>query len=140
MDSLPVEDPHYDRKILDLQRRYDEQYDKIDMLESSIDDLNTQIQEIRQEQISGDNVYQLLQAFDEIYNDLGREEKRDIMRAIIERIDLFPEKRADGCWVKNIVFNFPVPIGGRFLKELSLENESTLETVVLMSKVNTVKI
>ena len=30
MDSLDVSDKHYDRKVLDLQRRYDEQYDRIE--------------------------------------------------------------------------------------------------------------
>ena len=29
MDNLDVNDPYYDRKISDLQRRYDEQYGKI---------------------------------------------------------------------------------------------------------------
>ena len=40
------------------------------------------------------------------------------MKAFIERIDMFPEKRKDGCWIKNIVFNFPVPIDGEEVKEL----------------------
>mgnify|MGYP003293086432 CR=1 FL=1 len=34
----------------------------------------------------------------------------------------------------DIVFNFPVPVGGVELKELPLENATTLETVVLMAK------
>lgn len=29
MDTMDVSDPHYERKILDLQRRYDHLYDKI---------------------------------------------------------------------------------------------------------------
>ena len=56
------------------------------------------------------------------------------MRAFIDRIDIYPEKPANGCWVKNIVFNFPVPINGRNVRELSLENETILETVVLLSQ------
>ena len=56
------------------------------------------------------------------------------MRAFIDRIDIYPEKPANGCWVKNIVFNFPVPINGRNVRELSLENETILETVVLLTK------
>ena len=31
MDTLDINDAHYDRKILDLQRRYDEQYDTIEL-------------------------------------------------------------------------------------------------------------
>ena len=43
------------------------------------------------------------------------------------------EKRKDGCWIKNIVFNFPVPVNGEEVKELPLENGMMLETVVLLS-------
>lgn len=39
------------------------------------------------------------------------------------------EKRKDGCWIKNIVFNFPVPVNGEEVKELPLENGMMLETV-----------
>lgn len=135
LDTLPYDDPYYDRKILDLQRRYDDQYDIIGLLESQIEDIEMQIRDIRQEQISGENVYELLRSFDDLYEELADSDKRDLMRAIIERVELFPERRKDGCWVKSIVFNFPVPVNGRSLKELSLENETTLESVVLMSKV-----
>ena len=29
---------------------------------------------------------------------------------IIDRIELFPERRKDGNWIRNIVFNFSVPL------------------------------
>lgn len=64
MDSLDISDPHYDRKIADLERRYDEQYGKIEEIETLIAEVQEQIQTIRREQISGDNIYQLLLAFD----------------------------------------------------------------------------
>ena len=47
LDTLPYDDPHYDRKILDLQRRYDDQYDIIELLENQIEDIETQIRDIR---------------------------------------------------------------------------------------------
>lgn len=56
------------------------------------------------------------------------------MKAFIERIELFPEKRKDGCWIKNIVFNFPVLVDGEEVKELPLENEIMLETVCLLEQ------
>lgn len=58
------------------------------------------------------------------------------MRAFIERIELFPEKREDGNWIRNIVFNFPVPVNGGEVKELPLEYESTVEAVLLLTKLN----
>lgn len=136
MDSLDVADPYYDRKILDLQRRYDEQYGKIEEIEIQINEVQAQIRSIRQEKISGDNIYRLLLAFDQVYAAASEVERKEFMRAFIERIELFPEKRKDGCWIKNIVFQFPVPFNGEEVTELPLENESTLETVVLLSAID----
>ena len=43
----------------------------------------------------------------------------------------------DGSWIKKIVFNFPVPVDGEEVKELPLETETTVETVVLLEKTET---
>lgn len=126
MDSLDVNDSHYDRKISDLQRRYDEQYDKIEEIENEIEEVQSQIRSMRQEKISGDNIYKLLLAFDEVYGSATEAEQKEFMKAFIERIDLFPQKWKDGCWIKGIVFNFPVPVNGEEVKELPLEYESTV--------------
>ncbi len=137
MDSLDVSDPYYDRKFSDLQRRYDEQYVKVDEIEIQIDDVQSQIRSIRQERISGDNIYRLLLAFDHVYEAASEVERKELMRAFIERIELFPIKQPGGNWIRKIIFNFPVPINGSEVKELPLENESIVETVVLLSKLNT---
>ena len=137
MDTLDINDAHYDRKILDLQRRYDEQYDTIEEIEVQIGELQSQIRSIQQEKISGDNIYRLLLAFDEVYHSATEAEQKEFMKAFIERIEMFPEKRKDGSWIKKIVFNFPVPVDGEEVKELPLETETTVETVVLLSKLNT---
>ena len=133
MDTLDINDAHYDRKILDLQRRYDEQYDTIEEIEVQIGELQSQIRSIQQEKISGDNIYRLLLAFDEVYHSATEAEQKEFMKAFIERIEMFPEKRKDGSWIKKIVFNFPVPIDGEEVKELPLETETTVETVVKLS-------
>ena len=134
MDTLDINDAHYDRKILDLQRRYDEQYDTIEEIEVQIGELQSQIRSIQQEKISGDNIYRLLLAFDEVYHSATEAEQKEFMKAFIERIEMFPEKRKDGSWIKKIVFNFPVPVDGEEVKELPLETETTVETVVLLSQ------
>ena len=134
MDGLDVNDPYYDRKISDLQRRYDEQYGAIDEIEVQIDDVQSQIRSIRQEKISGDNIYRLLLAFDQVYEAASEVERKEFMRAFIERIELFPERQPDGNWIRKIIFNFPVPVNGTEVKELPLENETMVETVALLSR------
>ena len=136
MDSLDVADPYYDRKILDLQRRYDEQYSKVEETEIQINEVQDKIRSIRQEKISGDNIYRLLLAFDQVYAAASEVERKEFMRAFIERIELFQEKRKDGCWIRKIVFNFPVPVNGKEVDMLPLENQSMVETVCRLSKLN----
>ena len=129
MDNLDVSDPYYDKKISDLQRRYDEQYDKAETIEVQIEEWNECLLSVRQEKISADNVYQLLLAFDKLYSTFTEADQRDFMRSFIERIDIYPEKPENGCWIRNIVFNFPMPVKGKEIKALPLESESTVETV-----------
>ena len=137
MDGLDISDPYYDRKISDLQRRYDEQYGAIDEIEVQIDDVQSQIRSIRQEKISGDNIYRLLLAFDQVYEAASEVERKEFMRAFIERIELFPEKQLDGNWIRKIIFNFPVPVNGAEVKELPLENETMVDYVLLLAENNT---
>jgi site-specific DNA recombinase len=117
-----------------LQRRYDEQYDTIEDIEVQIGELQGQIRSIQQEKISGNNIYRLLLAFDEVYHSATEAEQKEFMKAFIERIEMFPEKRKDGSWIRKIVFNFPVPVDGEEVKELPLETETTVETIVLLSQ------
>ena len=108
----------------------------IDEIEVQIDDVQSQIRSIRQEKISGDNIYRLLLAFDQVYEAASEVERKEFMRAFIERIELFPEKQPDGNWIRKIIFNFPVPVNGTEVKELPLENETIVETICLLSKLN----
>lgn len=133
MDNLAVTDSYYEQKIADLQRRYDEQYHKTEMIEAQIEEWHSRMLNIQQEKISADNIYQLLLAFDKLYDTFSEVEQRDFMRAFIERIDIYPEKPKNGCWIRNIVFNFPMPVHGREMKTLPLESQSTVEVVCLLS-------
>lgn len=56
------------------------------------------------------------------------------MRAFVERIEIYPEKRKDGCQIRKIVFNFPIPVDGKNVAEYPLELGTTVETVVLLTK------
>ena len=48
MDTLDIDDPHFDRNLTDLQRRYDEQYDIIAEIEAQMEDVQNKILRIHQ--------------------------------------------------------------------------------------------
>ena len=96
VDNLDVTDTHYDKKISDLQRRLDAQYDRIDEVEETMAELKSQIYELKKNQIDADSIYGFLGAFNEVYLECTDAEKKQFMQAFIERIDIFPERREDG--------------------------------------------
>ena len=75
-------------------------------------------------------------AFDQVYEAASEVERKEFMRAFIERIELFPEKQPDGNWIRNIVFAFPVPYNGKEIREFPLESQSTVEAVLLLTKLH----
>ena len=150
MDSLDVNTPHYEKKIADLQRRLDSQYDTIDETEQAIAEVRVQILDLKKSSISADSIYEFLLHFDEIYRECTDAEKKKFMQSFVDRIELYSERRKDGNWIKNILFNFSIPvvredeelarIGGISLEnstlsnvDLPLEKLPTHETVCLLS-------
>ena len=105
-------------------------------METQLAEIQGQIDDIHQEKITADNIYHLLLAFDEVYNAATEVEQKEFMRAFIERIDIFPEKQPNGNWIRNIVFAFPVPYNGKEIREFPLESQSTVEAVLLLTKLN----
>ena len=76
MDSLDVTDRYYDRKYQDMQDRLDHFYDQIDEIEDSIAQVEVRIQNIRQQKLGSDNVYQYLLYFDKLYDKFTDAEKK----------------------------------------------------------------
>ena len=117
MDNLDVTDTHYDKKISDLQRRLDAQYDRIDEVEETRAELKSQIYELKKNQIDADSIYGFLGAFNEVYSECTGavpiiKEGKEV--AQIKGISLDKEKSDEHM--------------------VSLEKLSTLETVVLLSQ------
>ena len=71
---------------------------------------------------------------DNLYNTFCEADQKDFMRAFIERIDIYSEKPDNDCWIRNIVFNFPMPVKGKEIKTLPLESQSTVECACVLSK------
>lgn len=134
MDALVFDDPHYDRKLQDLQTRQNKIYDQIASVESEIADAQIRLENIRKNKVSADNVYQFLLYFDKLYGKFSDIEKKAFMNSFIERIEIFPEHQENGRILKHIEFRFPVFYKGQTLTCLDWDSSEAVETVVLMSR------
>ncbi len=134
IDSLDVQDRHYDRKYNDMQDRLYKLYDEIEDIEDSIEEVQTRIGNIRQQKISGDQVYQFLLFFDKLYDMFTDAEKKEFLNSFIERIDIHPKALEDGRFLKHIKFRFPVFFDGQETQEIGWDDETTVESVVTLCK------
>ena len=133
-DNLSVSDEYYDKKYEDMQVRLDKLYDEIEEIETAIEAVETRLYNIKQEKISGDNVYQFLLFFDKLYDRFTDIEKKTFMKSFLEEVNIYEAEREDGRILRSLKFRFPVFFNDQELYELDWDNESTVETVCLLSR------
>ena len=134
MDNLSVSDEYYDKKYEDMQVRLDKLYDEIEEIEISIEAVETRLYNIKQEKISGDNVYQFLLFFDYLYDRFTDMEKKIFMKSFLEEGNIYEAEQEDGRILRSLKFRFPVFFDEQELYELDWDNESTVESVLLMRR------
>ena len=131
IDSLDPDDRHYVRRKADLDDRLYKMYDKIEDTESLLIAARAKRQAIEAEKLTGDNIYKVLIYFKKLYGVMNEAERRQLIEALISEIQIYPERQANGQWLKSIKFKLPI------IEEdmsISLDNEEQIETVVLLSK------
>ena len=134
MDNLSVSDEYYDKKYEDMQVRLDKLYDEIEKIETFIEAVEIRLYNIKQEKISGDNVYQFLLFFDNLYDRFTDMEKKIFMKSFLEEGNIYEAEQEDGRILRRLKFRFPVFFNEQELYELDWDNESTVESVLLMRR------
>ena len=139
MDSLDIMDKFYEKKYQDMETRLYRLYDEIEGVENSIEEVKNRLLNIQQQKISEENVYQFLLYFDKLYDKFTDLEKKEFLNSFVEQVDIYEQEQPDGRFLKHIKFRFPVYFGDRETQELCWDNESTVETVCLLSKLHEAK-
>lgn len=134
MDNLSVSDEYYDKKYEDMQVHLDKLYDEIEEIETFIEAVETRLYNIKQEKISGDNVYQFLLFFDNLYDRFTDMEKKIFMKSFLEEGNIYEAEQEDGRILRSLKLRFPVFFNEQELYELDWDNESTVESVLLMRR------
>lgn len=134
MDKLDVTDKLYQRKYQDMEDRLYKLYEEIGDTESRMEEAETRLENVRQQKLSGDQVYQFLLYFDQLYDSFSDLEKKEFLNCFVERIDIYAEEQPDGRLLRRIKFRFPVFFQGKETDELCWEEKATVETVILLSQ------
>ena len=137
-----VKNPKFEEAILNkIGSRIDtEEIEKeIEGVENNIEEVKNRLLNIRQQKISEENVYQFLLYFDKLYDRFTDLEKKEFLNSFVEQVDIYEQEQPDGRFLKHIKFRFSVYFGDGETQELCWDNESTVETVCLLSKLHEAK-
>lgn len=131
IDNLDPDDRHYTRRKADLDDRLYRMYDKIEEIEEQLIAARAKKTSIEAEKITGDNIYKVLIYFDKLYFAMNDVERRQLIEALIDEIQIYEERKPNGQWLKSIRFKLPI-----IEKDLSigLDNEKHVETVCLLER------
>lgn len=133
IDNLNPDDRHYIRRKADLDDRLYRMYDKIEELESQLIAARAKKKSIEAEKITGDNIYKVLIYFDKLYFAMNDVERRQLIEALIDEIQIYEERKPNGQWLKSIRFKLPI-----IEKDLSigLDNDEHVDTKTVRRNVS----
>ena len=106
-------------------------YDKIEDTENQLVAARAKKMAIEAEKLTGDNIYKVLIYFDKLYSVMDDQEKRQLMESLLSEVQIYEERQPNGQWLKSIKFKLPIIAVDM---SLSLDNDTHIETVVLMSR------
>ena len=133
IDNLAAEDKHYKRMKEDLDERLYRMYDRIDELEAHLIGTRAKKESIKAEKLTGDNVYKVLIYFEKLYKLMDDVERRKLIEALVSEVQIHEDRKKNGQWLKSITFKLPIIEGDL---DISLDNETHVETMVILSKKN----
>ena len=108
IDGLDVLSDSYADDLDRLMNEADSLYDEMGRIEDEITKLEKYRDSIQEGRITLEKINAYLDSFPELIQKMDCHEKRKMFRFLIERIDVFPERRDDGKIIKSITFKFPV--------------------------------
>ena len=130
--SLVINEPEAE-VIRQIFQMYLDGY-SVEEIDTFIEAVETSLYNIKQEKISSDNVYQFLLFFDNLYDRFTDMEKKIFMKRFLEEGNIYEAEQEDGRILRSLKFRFPVFFNEQELYELDWDNESTVESVLLMRR------
>ena len=117
LDGLNPQGKDYDTKYDRISEKLDRIYDKIEELENDISVTKRTFDMLKGKMDSAGHVMMFLANFSVIYEEMSDEERKEMLRLFIDKVEIFPEDRDDGKIIKSISFRFPLIYDGKPLEK-----------------------
>ena len=107
IDTLPLDIKHRDEMISDMNERLYLMYDTIDEIQTKIDNAKERIEASKNEGITLENVYSILNNFNSLFNVINDEEKQQLLRYLFKSIEIYKDFD-DVNLIKKVELNFKI--------------------------------
>ena len=137
IDTLPYDEPHRERKIMDKNKRLDKMYDEIYELEEKIADAERRKKAVESDELNLEEIYSILLNFEMLFDKMTDREQRDMLEYLVKEIEIYEDnKRRDFSRLKSITFRFPVVYGEECGDKILWDKNSHVETIVGLRRVD----
>ena len=149
--NMDVDDELYDTLFEDYMGVVRELTEKLAKLDADLLRNNIAIENMQKQTFTAEQYYELLDAIVRYMEELPENRIKQLMGLVIDKVELFPKRQANGRWVRNVRFKVPLDVDGTFYDSIGFHgdgeekgeeddsvyfppNETHDETCVLLSK------
>ena len=148
--NMDVDDELYDTLFEDYMGVVRELTEKLAKLDADLLRNNIAIENMQKQTFTAEQYYELLDAIVRYMEEIPENRIKQLMGLVLDKVELFPKRQANGRWVRNVRFKVPLDVDGTFYDSIGfrgdgeekgeeddsvyfLPNETHDETVVLLS-------
>ena len=139
--ELDADDDLYDEMYDDLQGLLRQRMKRIAELDSKINQVSIAIQNAGSKAATAEEVYATMRIIVDMMDIMPERDEQEIMHALLDSVQIYPERQPNGLWIKSVRFKVPLEFDGVSSQDViidndsnSLPNESIDETVLLLKK------
>ena len=124
--------------------------EKLAKLDADLLRNNIAIENMQKQTFTAEQYYELLDAIVRYMEEIPENRIKQLMGLVLDKVELFPKRQANGRWVRNVRFKVPLDVDGTFYDSIGfrgdgeerseeddsvyfLPNETHVDTVVLLS-------
>ena len=149
INELDIDDNLYDDLMKSYRAYLDEINDQLASIENLLYQNELAIENAQGENLSTEVYKRLIDTTIENIDDVSDADKKILMNALLEKVEIFKEKQEDGRWVKSVQFKIPLNVDGKLVDTMFFDDEEDtenslptwkhVETVCLLSKLHEAK-
>ncbi len=128
--TFTVDDDFYDTLFEDYMGVVRELTEKLAKLDADLLRNNIAIENVQKQTFTAEQYYELLDAIVRYMEELPENRIKQLMGLVLDKVELFPKRQANGRWVRNVRFKVPLDVDGTFYDSIGFRGDQLMGLVL----------